>query len=717
MKKLFLLIALFSAAVVFAQNKVGEHVTALVSQNTAFNKYAPLTADETITKANGVVKDAQYAKIDKAVLKSIRTAGNEFIELAIPYAGSNITVQLYRVNIYADGFHADTDKGANAIIEKGLHYRGIIKGDAKSVATINFYNDGFDGIVADAQFGNIVIGKLKTPGNTTDYIIYEDSNLQIAPLLKCSTADPETMPAPSTYRDGQDAMSARCVTMYFEIDYDIYLENNSSVAQTNNWMASVFNNVQTLYANDGITTALKSTYVWTTPDPYTGTVSSDYLMQFNQVRPVFDGDLGQLVGIDPGGLGGVAVNIGGNCSNYNFSYSDVDIWFQSVPLFSWTVQVITHELGHLMGSPHTHGCWWNGNNTAIDGCGSSAGYVEGNCAQGPIPTVQKGTIMSYCHLVPNVGINFANGFGLQPAARILNHVNSSACLSTDCVTTCIDGITSFNVISGTNSALLTWTDISNPGPWMVAYTTLNGTFSNWQTATVSSINIIGLNPNTYYRFAVRPVCAPGLTAETRQFIFATNTADVCGGVVFTDTGGIAGNYTNNQYLVRTFSPSEPDAKVRAVFSSFSLEDDYDYMYVYNGPNTNAPLMATLTGSVNPGQFISTSPEGSLTFVFIADPGVTDAGWMAVVSCGLLGTEENTFADFRYYPNPSAGLVSITSADEMEQVEVYNVAGQKLLHKKINNTETRLDITSFADGVYFFKVSSGNKQANFRIIKQ
>jgi hypothetical protein len=111
------------------------------------------------------------------------------------------------------------------------------------------------------------------------------------------------------------------------------------------------------------------------------------------------------------------------CGEFNYAYSDVNITYSSVPTYSWTVNVITHEFGHSLGSPHTHSCSWNGNGTAIDGCGPEAGYVEGNCAQAPIPnSVTKGTIMSYCHLVSGVGINLANGFGPQPAALIQNRV-------------------------------------------------------------------------------------------------------------------------------------------------------------------------------------------------------------------------------------------------------------------------------------------------------
>src|SRR5699024_10242301 len=114
--------------------------------------------------------------------------------------------------------------------------------------------------------------------------------------------------------EGRQMLTERCVTMYLGVDYDIFVQNGNDIDQTTNWMTGVFNNVQTLYDHDEITVSLKSIYVWTEQDPYAEALgpledvsSADYLFMFNEVRPVFDGDVGQLVGIDPGGLGGVAV--------------------------------------------------------------------------------------------------------------------------------------------------------------------------------------------------------------------------------------------------------------------------------------------------------------------------------------------------------------------------------------------------------------------------
>lgn len=151
----------------------------------------------------------------------------------------------------------------------------------------------------------------------------------------------------------------------------------------------------------------------------------------------FNGDLSHLVSYQASG--GIAAGFSGICAgNVDNSkcFSSIDGTYANVPTYSWSVMVCTHEMGHLIGSRHTHACVWNGNNTAIDGC---AGQTEGSC---PLPGNPPGggTIMSYCHIT-GVGINLNNGFGPQPQAVLINTVNNASCLS-PCGggETCYDGI-------------------------------------------------------------------------------------------------------------------------------------------------------------------------------------------------------------------------------------------------------------------------------------
>lgn len=726
MKNYLLFIALFCIASLSAQNKVAQKVSELQRSGTDFRSISVLTPTPTAvnSEVNKVVDGATLATLNFGKINEIVSNKYDAIELQIPYQNQNVSVLLYKVNPFAEGFHVDTDKQKNIPYQKGVYYRGIINGVTKSVAAFNFFNGEFNGIVSDAQFGNVVVGKLKTPNNQSDYIVYSDAKMKVSNEFECHVKDDESVLPLSgiSNRDGNSVTSTRVATMYFEIDNNLYLANGSSTTTTTNWMTSVFNNVQTLYNNDGISVFLRSMFIWTDQDPYEGigNSSSDYLNAFAENTPVFDGDLGQLVGIDPGGLGGVAVSINGLCAQYNYSYSDVNFNYNAVPVYSWTVQVITHEFGHLLGSRHTHACVWNGNNTAIDGCAPTAGaqFAEGSCPTGPIP--ESGTIMSYCHLLSGVGINLSNGFGPQPTEVILNSVNGSTCLGTDPTMSCPNTVTEITASNVTSSSVqIDWTEIGSATSWQVAVTPFNATNIIWNTALTNSYLATGLNPNIYYKIRVRPLC-PSIESASRIKIFATAATNYCSGVSFTDTGGTTGQYTNMESWTRTMTPNNPGLKLRITFLSFSLEDQYDYLYIYNGSdefNFSELTTGGATGTTNPGVFNSTAADGSLTVKFFSDQGVTASGWNATISCtGTLGVENADFLDYSYSPNPTTGKVAIKSKDAITEVAVYNVQGQLLFNQKMNELSTNVDISQFAKGTYFFKLKILDKEVNFKILK-
>jgi len=100
---------------------------------------------------------------------------------------------------------------------------------------------------------------------------------------------------------------------------------------------------------------------------------------------------------------------------------------------------------------------------------------------------------------------------------------------------------------------------------------------------------------------------------------------------FYDSGGAGGAYSSNETLSWTFDPD--GAPVTATFTSFSTESSFDYLYVYDGPDSSSPLLGSYSGSTIPGPFTSTHATGSLTFVFISDNSVTYPGWEATI-CGI-----------------------------------------------------------------------------------
>lgn len=102
--------------------------------------------------------------------------------------------------------------------------------------------------------------------------------------------------------------------------------------------------------------------------------------------------------------------------------------------------------------------------------------------------------------------------------------------------------------------------------------------------------------------------------------------------VFTDNGTRYGNYGDQLTQVITFKPETVGSSINVNFTDFDLEQDYDYLYVYNGPTTTSPLMGTFTGGNLPPSLTSTASGGELTCRLVSDQIENGRGWIADITC-------------------------------------------------------------------------------------
>jgi len=366
----------------------------------------------------------QYDLLDldsRALSTFLEENRSQFIEINIPAdTRESLTLQLVKTNIHSGDAYVKTMPSEELVkVDHGIHYRGIVKGNSRSLVSISIYENEVMGFISERSKSNLVLGKLD--GEST-HILYEDNDLKDILGFACETpnSDIEYTEEELTEVGGGRALTD-CVRIYFEVDYDIYLDKGSNVNSVTNFVTGLFNQVATMYANEQINVVLSPLTIWTQTSPYSSTSSSGMLNDFLANTGAFDGDLAQLLSYQASG--GIAY-VNGLCSSnpdYSKSFSSINSTYQNVPTYSWSVMVITHEFGHLFGSQHTHACAWNGNNTAIDGCYTT----EGGCSDPGIPS-GGGTVMSYCHLT-SAGINLNLGFGPQPGNLIRNKVQNASC--------------------------------------------------------------------------------------------------------------------------------------------------------------------------------------------------------------------------------------------------------------------------------------------------
>ncbi len=123
----------------------------------------------------------------------------------------------------------------------------------------------------------------------------------------------------------------------------------------------------------------------------------------------------------------------------------------------------------------------------------------------------------------------------------------------------------------------------------------------------------------------------GVFASAQTITMTNGSSSACSGA-FYDSGGSGGTYGNSQNLTYTICPSTAGQVLQVAFSMLDIESGWDYLYIYNGNSTAAPLIGSYTGSTSPGTIVSTAVNGCLTFRFTSDGSVTYNGWTATISC-------------------------------------------------------------------------------------
>ncbi len=208
----------------------------------------------------------------------------------------------------------------------------------------------------------------------------------------------------------------------------------------------------------------------------------------------------------------------------------------------------------------------------------------------------------------------------------------------------------------------------------------NSSWSDISGATSSTFTAAPTS-NTYFRCEVICLAAPTIPAFSTSIQIETSACDevlmpsdgstlpvnTCS-ALFTDGGGTRADYINNSNGTVTFRPATAGTKIRATFTSFSTENNYDGLMIYNGNSSGSPLLSSglpagfnattapagsYYGTLSPGVVSSTAADGSLTFVFKSDGTQVSSGWVATISCYVDNSCTGT-------PNPGATLASNTT---------------------------------------------------------
>ncbi|MFT4759681.1 MAG: gliding motility-associated-like protein [Paraglaciecola sp.] len=118
----------------------------------------------------------------------------------------------------------------------------------------------------------------------------------------------------------------------------------------------------------------------------------------------------------------------------------------------------------------------------------------------------------------------------------------------------------------------------------------------------------------------------GLQAQ-ETFNMSNQMVDNCEGLLIdSELGDLDGHYDHNEDY--TFTICVDDAEeISLSFLSFCTELGFDFLTIYDGPNTASPQIGSYSGTNTPPTAIATS--GCMTINFVTDANVTCTGWTAL----------------------------------------------------------------------------------------
>jgi Metallo-peptidase family M12/S-layer homology domain len=388
--------------------------------------------------------------LDAVAAAALMGRTDQILEIqAFPIApGTTKTLRLHRFEVAAPGARI-TVQGPNGETSLPMpsvtHFSGIVEGEPDSSVYIGATPErlvayihsslGHAYVGPDETERGFVVRMAESPLNASAASVSWRCRSEELPAALTAKAEP-SHPAP-----GLPDVAFKQATVRVETDNQLYTRFSGNVANLSTYVLTLFGADNVIYNRDlSLYLVITEIHVWSVADPYTG---SDTLTQLDQLgdwwhvnKPLASNPrtLVHYLSGHPvaGGIAWVGVLCDGDFStgsDWGGAYSLTQV-FATYPLQLWDQDSSAHEMGHNVGSPHTH-CMGPGTAypypTWTDECYNG----ESGCYSGTVqnPGIGGGTIMSYCHLL---GWQYMS---LVFHPRCINDIMLPAIAGASCLTT------------------------------------------------------------------------------------------------------------------------------------------------------------------------------------------------------------------------------------------------------------------------------------------
>ncbi len=283
-------------------------------------------------------------------------------------------------------------------------------------------------------------------------------------------------------------------------------------------------------------------------------------------------------------------------------------------------------------------------------------------------------------------------------------------------------------VSAAGASSYTWSSSSTG-----SNTTLNPSVNT--TYTVSGSSIYGcINSNTFM-----------VKVNTNTMGITASTPSVCAGdpVTLNATGVVSCTWTSGSYFLNltvnptnnsVYTASGRDANYCLLSSSVSVSvkpkpvvfASADRNLICKGESATITAVGATSynwGSLGTGSVIVVTLPVDITYTYMVtgtdSNGCTDTALVSVNVNRCLGINESSkLTNVKVMPNPAHdNLVISSESDIISEITLSDVTGRVLLEKSLNSNEDRINMSEFANGVYWIKVRSGSASNVIKVVKE
>lgn len=197
------------------------------------------------------------------------------------------------------------------------------------------------------------------------------------------------------------------------------------------------------------------------------------------------------------------------------------------------------------------------------------------------------------------------------------------------------------------------------------------------------------------------------------------TQTACYGILM-DSGG-EDNYPDESNSRITISPTGAQ-QVTIIFTEFALEDDWDYLYIYDGDNTSDPQIGVYTGYSLPNGGTISSSGPSITLRLESDVYINESGFKLSWHCITSAPDDKIQLKPLIFPDP-VGSELLVGLNGMESEDitfrVVDISGKVILSgtQASNNQTMNLNVAFMVPGYYYLMLVSESASYCLPFVKE